>query len=261
VETRRTLPAVIVTLVILCIAEPGACGVITIDRTVNPADVLLTRDVLLDLSPLPGQTFLDTASITDGTAVMLTGGDTLNVRVALHDPLRFAVNPSVASVIPLFGGPGAVRFALKLQNSATSLNLRNTGFAGPSLSLLIPENATLPSPSGDGAAASFESDAATGQVLSLTAGVMVLGTHFFVDPTRPSFFTGFQASLTLPVDMPQTTFDRGATLSISASLRAQDPPPPLLSIVPEPVGALGLLLLVSLLVGRRVARSRASIGA
>jgi hypothetical protein len=221
-------------IVCSCIAEPAAGATITIDRSgVNSGDVVLTRDVVHDLSPLPGQTYVDMASIAAAAPVTLAPGDTLDVRVILSEPLRFAVDPSVASVVPLFGA-GTIRFALKLQSSATSANVHNTGFAAPTLSLLSPDNATLPSPGGDSAASSFVSDATSGQVLSLTAGVAVLGTHLFIDPARPSFFSGFEANLVVPADMPPTTFDSGATLSISAWLRAVDPPPPLLSIVPEP---------------------------
>src|SRR5256885_493162 len=135
--TATTRPAAALLLLLAFWPAAAPAGLVTIDRVVGANDLTLDRQVIQDLSPLPGHTFGDTLSAT-ATAVTLSAGDTLQFRLVLQEPLRFAVSPTVAGVNAFFGGPGGVDLRLSLQSSGSSTAIQQTTFAGPTVSLISP---------------------------------------------------------------------------------------------------------------------------
>src|SRR3712207_4250985 len=74
-------------------APAARADVVTIDRVAGADDVKFEREVIEDLSPLPGVNFFDSLHVAARVPVEVDGGDTVRFRVRLEEPLRFEVSP------------------------------------------------------------------------------------------------------------------------------------------------------------------------
>jgi hypothetical protein len=244
--TLRTFAAALIALVVLAASTPLPAAAITVDLVVGREAVAADRQAYEDLSPLPGRTYVDTLTVT-APPVTAVGGDTVNYRVRLREPLRFAVGPNIVTGVA--GTTGGVGFRFFLQTSAPATSTGTTPFAGGPVMLTDPENVATPASPTSG---NVDADATAQTVFDVRVAGGFGGRTFLADPTRPGLFSGYQGSFTLPPAMPPTTFDRLVSLGVSASLRADDPPPPLIYIteLPEPATG-GLAIALVWWAGRR----------
>jgi len=210
---------------VLLAAWPTVSGaaVVTVDELATPEEVRTSREVIVS-GPLSFKTFIDRLSVP-APAVTLTGGDTLNFRLALDPASRFAIS-TIAQVFSV---------GIEMQSSPGGTAAERAG-DDPTVVLLAPDDAPPPG----GRFTAYSVDSASGRVTSLSAVQQFGGPPPAVALDAPkTSFSGFDGTVVLPADFPSTSFDVGVSLMVTGQFyRASDPPPPLayLTTVPEPAG-------------------------